>query len=221
MASLTNRNVSIRESSRVLVGAIILALSVYFLVVSAHFFRLTPESMGKYFDVRWALVTHVGAGAFALLTGPFLLWDRLRAASPKAHRRLGKAYLILVVLSGACAVLLSVTTAYAVSWAYAFSLQVWVAVWLVASFLAYRSAVRRQFKLHEEWMTRSYVVLLAFVLGALLFKVPAVAALGSFADVSPSIFWFSWAVPLYAYDVYLATVGARTFATRTKAGTLV
>lgn len=203
--STTRRGPGAGELSRIAVGAVILGLSVYFLVTSAHFFRLTPEALGKYFDLRWVLLTHIGAGAFALLTGPFLLWDRMRAASPRAHRRLGKAYLVLVVLSGACAVVLSVTTAYAESWAYAFSLQVWAFVWLTASYLAYRFAVRRKIKLHEEWMTRSYVVLLAFVLGALLFKLPPIRALGNLGDVSPSIFWFSWAVPLYVYDIYLSS----------------
>lgn len=205
MIAVSSRRATVGEIARVAVGAVILALSVYFLVTSAHLFRLTPEALGKYFDLKWVLLTHVTGGAFALLTGPFLLWDRLRAASPKAHRRLGKAYLVLVVLSGACAVLLSFTTAYSVSWAYAFSLQVWAAVWLTASYLAYRSALRRKFKLHKEWMTRSYVVLLAFVLSALLFKVPLVQALGTLADTSPSLFWFSWAVPLYVYDAYLST----------------
>lgn len=195
------------ELARLLVGGAILALSAYFLVTSAHFFRLTREGLGKYFDLKWVLLTHVSGGAFALLMGPFLLWRRLRTAKPALHRALGKAYLALVVLSGACAVVLSLTTAYTVSWAYAFSLQVWVAVWLTASYLAYRSALRRKFKLHEEWMTRSYVVLVAFVLGALLFKVPFVQALGSFEELSPSIFWFSWAVPLYGYDAWLARRG--------------
>lgn len=209
MTVLTRQKPAFGELSRMLLGALVIGLSVYFLVTSAHFFRLTPEALGKYFELKWVLLTHVSAGAFALLTGPFLLWDRLRAASPKAHRRLGKAYLALVALSGTCAVILSFTTAYTVSWAYAFSLQIWVGVWLSASYLAYRSALRRKFKLHKEWMTRSYVVLLAFVLGALLIKLPPVQALGTLADLSPSIFWFSWAVPLYAYDLYLSSHQSR------------
>src|SRR4051812_18838105 len=97
----------IGESARVLGGAAILAFSIYFLVTSAHFFTLTRESLGKYFDVKWVLLTHVTGGAFALITGPFLLWDRVRDWSVRVHRRIGQTYLLLVVLSGGCAVYLS------------------------------------------------------------------------------------------------------------------
>jgi len=114
-------------------------------------------------------------------------------------------YLGVVVVSGSCAVYLSLSTAYAVNWAYAFSLQVWVSVWLSSAVVAYRAAWRKQFRLHEAWMTRSYVVLVAFVIGALIFRLPKVAALGNFAEISPSIFWFSWSVPLYVYELFRAS----------------
>jgi hypothetical protein len=102
-------------------------------------------------------------------------------------------------------VILAFTTAYAINWAYAFSLQVWVSVWISASFIAWRTAIKRQFKLHKEWMTRSYIVTLAFVISGLVVKLPVVQSLGSFADVSPSLFWMGWAVPLYIYEVILTS----------------
>jgi uncharacterized membrane protein len=121
------------------------------------------------------------------------------------HRLLGKVYLIAVLFSGSCAVFLSLTTAYEINWPYAFSLQVWVSVWITSSFFAYRYVILKKFKLHKEWMMRSYMVSLAFIIGALILKIPAVNTLGRFADIFPSIFWLSWAVPLYVYDVYLSS----------------
>lgn len=208
MAVLSHRSLSAAEIARILASLLTFALTVYFLFLSAHLFRFTPESMGKYFALRWVLIVHVIAGALALFSGPLLLWKRLRVARPVLHRRLGKMYLVLVALSGAAAVALSLTTARTVGWAYAFALQVWVGIWLTASWIAYRAARKQNFPLHEQWMTRSYLVLLAFVLGALLFTVPPVAALGTFAETSPSILWFSWAVPLYAYEAHLASRAA-------------
>ena len=187
---------------RTLLGIVVMVLAVYFLVTSAHFFTDGPEALGKYVPFRLLILTHISAGAFALLSGPLLLSKRVRTAKPVLHRGLGKAYLGLVLLSGGAAAVLSFTTAYAEGWPYALSLQVWVIVWLSASALAYRAALHRNFKLHQLWMTRSYIVLFAFVIGALIFKLPPVRALGSLADVGPSIFWFSWAVPLYVYDFW-------------------
>ena len=161
--------------------------------------------MGKYFHVRWLLLAHITGGAIALLVGPFLLSRRVRSRSVRVHRQLGVAYLGVVAVSGACAVFLSLSTAYAVNWPYAFSLQVWAGVWLTSAAVAYHSALRKKFRLHEEWMTRSYLVLVAFVIGALLFKLPPVAALGSAAEIAPSIFWFSWSVPLYVYELSRAS----------------
>ncbi len=193
------------EFFKILTGLVILGLSFYFLNNSAHFFIGTRSELGKYFDIKWVLLLHITGGGIALLTGPFLLWEKFRNYNFKIHRMLGKIYLIAVLLSSSLAVYLSCSTAFAVNWAYAFSLQVWVSIWILSSIVAYYSVIKRKIKLHKEWMTRSYIVTLAFVVGALLLKIPFVQNLGSFAEISPSIFWFAWAVPLYIYDLYLTS----------------
>lgn len=165
----------------------------------------TTSHAGATTPARFIACRQPRAAYFLVTSAHLLLWSRVRAWNVQVHRRLGQAYLVLVVLSGGCAVFLSLTTAYAVNGPYAFSLQIWAGVWLTSSFVAYRAARARKLKVHKEWMTRSYLVLLAFVAGALLVKVPAVGRLGTFAEISPSIFWFCWAVPLYLYDLYLAS----------------
>ncbi len=112
-------------------------------------------------------------------------------------------YVAGVLISGVCAVVLSATTAYEVNRPYAFSLHVWVAAWLFATGFAFVAVKQRKLKLHREWMVRSYLLTFAFVLSALLLKVPFVQGLGSFGEVAPSLFWFAWAVPLFVYDVRL------------------
>jgi len=79
-----------------------------------------------------------------------------------------------------------------------------VSVWIVSTWLAYRYARQRKIKLHKEWMVRSYLVTLAFVISALLIKLPFVASQGSAAEVSPSLFWAAWAVPLFVCDIVLS-----------------
>lgn len=193
------------QALRLALGAVVLAFSVYFIAINAHLFKLTQEELGKYFDIRGVLLLHVSGGAVALLTGPFQFWDELRIKRRGLHRAMGKAYVLAIAASAPCAVYLSLTTAYAVGWSYAFSLQAWVSVWMVSTGFAYRYARQKKFGLHKEWMVRSYLVTLAFVLSALLNKLPFVASRGSFAEVSPGLFWAGWAIPLFLYDVVLSS----------------
>ena len=183
----------------------ILILTHTFMHGADHFLQLTPEALGKYFKFRWFLIAHITAGGGALVIGPLQFWKRLQQGSWKLHRILGILYLLAVLTSSFCAVVLAYTTAYAVNGPYAFSLQVWVSVWIISTFLAYRSALKRKFKLHKEWMTRSYIVTVAFLISGLLVKLPAIQKLGSFENISPSLFWFGWAVPLFVYEVILST----------------
>lgn len=192
------------KAPRLLATLLVLSCALYFIAVNAHFFRLTREAMGKYFEIRPVLLLHIGGGAVALLSGPLQFWDELRLRSRELHRGLGVAYILAVAVSGPCALFLTFTSAREIGWPYVFSLQVWVSVWMLSTFLAYRYARRKQFKLHKEWMMRSYLVTLAFVVSALLIKLPFIAARGSFAEVSPSLFWAAWAVPLFALDVALS-----------------
>ncbi len=189
---------------RLVVGATILGLSLYFIALNLHFFELTREELGKYFDVRALLLLHISGGAVALLTGPFQFWETLRNRRLALHRAMGKVYVVAIVVSAPCAGYLSLTTAYLVGRPYALSLHAWVTVWMISTWLAYRYARQRKIKLHKEWMVRSYLVTLAFVISALLHKLPFVASQGSFAEVSPGLFWAGWSIPLFVFDVVLS-----------------
>ena len=193
-----------QQAPKLVLGAALLGASLYFIATNAHFFKLTHEELGKYFDVRALLILHISGGAVALLTGPFQLWDELRLERRALHRTMGKVYVLAIAISAPCAAYLSLTTAFTVGWSYAFSLHVWVSVWMLSTGLAYRYARQRKFKLHKEWMVRSYLTTLAFVVSALLNKLPFVASQGSFAEVSPGLFWAWWSVPLFIYDVVLS-----------------
>lgn len=187
-----------------LTGATILGCSAYFIFNALHFFLPGANHLGKYLDVKWILRLHILGGAIALLLGPFQLRESFRNKRMVLHRWLGRVYVLAICISAPCAVYLSCTTAYEVSGSYAFSLQVWVCIWLVSTLTAYFVVRLRKIRLHQEWMVRSYLLTLAFVVSALLLKIPFIAGLGSFAEVSPGLFWVSWAVPLFIYDLYLS-----------------
>jgi hypothetical protein len=193
-----------RPRAASIIGLALLAASGVFISSSGHLFSSAPAALGKYQPVKWLLWFHIAFGAVTLLTGPFLLWDNFRARYLQWHRRFGLAYVVAVAVSGLCAVALSATTAYAVNRPYAFSLHVWVSVWLFSTGFAFVAIKQRRLQLHKEWMVRSYLVTFAFVLSASLLKLPAVRRLGPFEEISPSLFWLAWAVPLFLYDVRLS-----------------
>ena len=186
-----------------LIWASVVFITWLFMHGADHFLELTPAALGKYFELRWVLIVHITAGGGALTLGLVQFWPRLRDYSWRMHRIIGILYLLAVLLSSVCALILACTTAYVVNWAYAFSLQIWVGVWISSTAIAYYTALKGNFVLHRQWMTRSYLVTLAFVVSGLLLKTSFIQQLGSFEEISPSLFWLGWAVPLYLYEMWL------------------
>jgi uncharacterized membrane protein len=183
------------------IWGIIIFLTWTFMHGADRFLELTPQALGKYYTLRWVLIAHITAGGGALILGAVQFWPKLRNYSRKLHRIVGLLYVSAILVSSFCAVILAFTSAYKVNLPYAFSLQVWVSVWISSTFIAYYHAFRKNIRLHREWMTRSYIVTLAFVVSGLLIKIPFVQKLGSFEEISPSLFWLGWAVPLYIYEM--------------------
>lgn len=175
-----------------------------------HYLEMTPEALGRYFPQRFFLIAHITTGGGALISGIVQFWPKLRNYSRKLHRAIGYLYLLSVLVSSVCALVLASTTSYAVNWAYAFTLQVWASVWISTTFIAFYTAVKKQFKLHKEWMIRSYIVTVAFLISGFAYKLPFVQGLGSFEEVTVPLFWMGWAVPLYTYEVIRSSLIKRT-----------
>lgn len=176
--------------------------SIVFIAHYTHFFRLTPEAMGKYFPVRWIIIGHITAGAAALLSGSVQFVKSFRNRNLKLHRLLGKVYIISILVSSLCALYLTFVTTDQVGVLYTISLWFMIAVWLTATVLAYHTVIRRRIKEHEEWMVRSYIITFAFIVQNFILKIPFVMSLAPFPQLSPNIFWCSWAIPLFGYQVF-------------------
>ncbi len=175
-----------------------------FMHAADHYLEMTPEALGRYFQLRWILIGHITAGGGALITGVLQFWNKLRTQSRRVHRLVGFVYLLAVLMSSFCALILASTTSYEVGWAYAFTLQIWAGVWITSTAIAYYSVIRKNFKMHEEWMIRSYIITVAFLVSGFALKIPSVERLGSLADVGPAFFWAGWAVPLFIFEIIRA-----------------
>lgn len=184
------------------VAAIVVGLaSIVFIVKALHFFTFDPNALGKYFAFKWVIMGHIAGGMAALLMGPFQLSRRFRARFTRAHRVMGRVYIGGTSLGAVCALILASTTARVVNWPYALSLHMLASVWLGTGLMAWRTAVQRRFKVHEEWATRSYIATVAFVAQSLSYEIPFVVRLGPFAETAATIIWFSWTAPMFAYEL--------------------
>jgi len=192
---------NLTDGLAILIWAIVIFITWTFMHAADHYLELTPEALGKYYTVKWFLIAHITTGGGSIIFGFLQFNKRLRGYSWKLHRIIGFLYLLAVLVSSFSAVALAFTSAYKVNLPYAFSLQVWASVWISATFLAYYAALKKRFSLHREWMIRSYLVTLAFVISGLALKTPYVQSLGSFEEISPSLFWMGWSVPLFLYEV--------------------
>lgn len=193
---------------RLMGKTILVLLSVYFIVHSSKFFTLSPEVLGKYLPYAWAIWGHIAGGAVALVAGPFLFWKSFRQKYRQAHRIIGRVYTIGVLTGALGALILVSTTSLVLGLAYVVSLHALGATWTVTTVLAWRMAVTKQFKLHEEWATRSYIATMAFVLQSVVYALPITqevgATVGSAGEVLATIIWVSWTGPMVLYDVVLS-----------------
>ena len=63
------------------------------------------------------------------------------------------------------------------------------------------AALQRRIKAHREWMQRSYTLTFTFVIFRLLLEIPWIEELGTEAEVSTTIGWLCWLVPLLVLEL--------------------
>ncbi len=201
MQKVTYLKLNWRDVFPLLIWIAVFFMTWLFMHGADHYLQMTPEALGRYFPQRFFLISHITAGGGALISGIVQFWPKLRNYSWKLHRAIGYLYLLCILVSSTGAMVLANTTAYAVSWAYAFTLQVWASIWISTTFIAFYTAVKKQIGLHKEWMIRSYIVTVAFLISGFAYKIPYMQQLGSFEEVTVPLFWMGWAIPLYTYEV--------------------
>mgnify|MGYP001812180768 CR=1 FL=1 len=137
-----------------------------------------------------AITVHAIVGGMALLTGPTQFHSGLRRRNPALHRTIGRVHVAAALGTGLSgffvagfaegglvgrigfAVLGVLTTTYAM--------------------LGLRSALRRRFGIHRQWMVRSFAMLLAAV--SLRIQIPFLFMLfdGDETMVFAVVAWTSW-----------------------------
>ncbi|GLX69848.1 DUF2306 domain-containing protein [Paenibacillus glycanilyticus] len=107
-----------------------------------------------------ALVGHILLAMLAMLAG-FLQFHRgIRQKNPALHARLGKTYVYAVFLSGGLALIVA---SYEPDFGRTLSFLFLDALWLITTAMGFRSAMKRDWKAHKQWMIRSFAMTLTAV----------------------------------------------------------
>lgn len=183
-------------------GFVLLFLvSLMFILLASRYYSFQDEIIGRFLSVKWWLIGHITGGILALLIGPFQFMPKFRNKYSKLHKRLGKIYLISILVSGISSTVLAWTAALAIHWTWGFSLQILAVVWIISSYMAYVSIRKKRIQQHKEWMIRSFIITLSFVLFRLFNDITMMAGLGTFIERAPTIIWASWSIPLFFAEV--------------------
>jgi predicted membrane protein DUF2306 len=153
-----------------------------------------------YAPFKWWLLPHGIFGAIVLLGAPLQFSNRLRQRYTKAHRVVGRMYVVgamllaplgayiqyfqermgaprsFTILGGVDAVMLMSVTA-----------------------LAFLFAFRRKIALHKQWATRSYAVALVFIAGRFVMGITGWEQLG--VEVVQAIIWSCLALSMVFAEV--------------------
>ena len=175
----------------------------YLLTRAFPFLSLNEEVFQRFWGVKWWLFGHVVGGIVALLVGPFQFWKGLRMRNLKLHRNLGKVYVISILVGGLCSTILAWTSAVAIHWTWAISLQSLALVWLLTVIVAFLKIKQKNIASHQRWMVRSYVATFGFVIFRILMDLPVVQAVGNFVETGPTMGWLAWTIPMMIVEPFL------------------
>jgi len=184
-------------------SVIALLLVVYYVVTSAFpYFIVTEESYGAYFFPRalW-LLPHIIFSMAAILIGPIQFIPQIRNKYLKLHRRLGRIYIVSVVLGGILGMYLAITSG--VNLPYAVGLFFLGFTWVISAIMALLSIKNKKIELHKEWMVRSYIITFAFVTFRFVEDILMALEVGSRMEVLVLVSWASWVIPLFIGEVII------------------
>jgi hypothetical protein len=134
-------------------------------------------------------VSHFTCGAISLVAGAFQLNTRLRTGFIRAHRWLGRLYLLAVGVGGTAGFTMALQSLGGPAAHAGFGLL--AIAWLASTLIAYRYILQRNFDAHRSWMIRSYALTLAAVTLRLYIPLSQIAGI-PFEAAYPVIAWLCW-----------------------------
>lgn len=163
---------------------------IYFFI-DRNFGLLSSKSSDLLADLAWNIgfYGHIVPGGIALGIGWLQFSSSLRKKNIKLHRNLGKLYLIMVLISGLCALYIGLyATGGNIAQIGFISLGF---IWLYTSYKAYAAIKNKNILAHQKFMVFSYAACFSAV--TLRIWLPLLTiALGDFIPAYQIVAWLSW-----------------------------
>ena len=190
----------LRSVAAVIALLLAAALALHFLSAAyAKYAHLDAAAYGMFWTRRHWLWVHLAGGVLAMVLGSVQFIGPLRRAWPRAHRWIGRTYLLGIAtgLAGAVALIATSPAPIAIRIAFAGI----ATAWAITAALGYAAIRGKDIVRHRRWMIRNYLVTLAPALFRLMLIVPGVMALASPRIMIPLLLWLSWVAPLAMYEL--------------------
>ncbi len=161
-----------------------------------------PADLERLKSMSWLLIPHILSSTIALVIGPFQFSSRIRSNNIRLHKKLGKLYIISIIIAAPFSILLNIYYPPPGShMTFAFENITQGAIWLISALLAWLAAIKRQINLHKMWAARSYGMTLIFVFARVFKPIPFFGNL-SLADLSHYL-WFLIVMALVLPDLLI------------------
>ncbi len=155
-----------------------------------------------YGPFKWWLLPHAVFGTIVLLFAPFQFSDRIRQRFTKAHRVMGRMYVLgAFVLAPTGAYIQYFQERMGAPRSFTILAIVDALMLMGATAFAGLFAYKRKIAVHRQWATRSYAIALVFIAGRFVMGVTGWEALG--VEIVQAIIWACLALSVPLADVAL------------------
>jgi hypothetical protein len=193
-----------------------IALATLYVLWHNERFVVQPENPAwlHYGPFKWVLLPHAIFGSIVLGFAPFQFSNRLRQRFPKAHRIMGRLYVLGVfVLAPTGAYIQYFQERMGAPRSFTILGIVDALLLIGTTTLAGFFAYKRKIALHRQWATRSYAVALVFIAGRVAMGTTGAETMG--VEIVQAVIWTCLvaAVPLadvalHWYDIRAAVANA-------------
>ena len=180
----------------------LIALASLYVLYHNERFLIEPDSpvWQRYEAFKWWLLPHALFGTIVLLFAPLQFSDRLRQRYPKAHRVMGRLYVVGALgLAPLGAYIQYYQERTGMPRSFTILAIVDAAMLMGTTALAFLFAFKRKITLHRQWATRSYAVALVFIAGRFVMGITGWETLG--VEIVQAIIWSCLALSLLLADV--------------------
>ena len=168
-----------------------------------------------YAPFKWWLLPHGIFGAIVLLFAPLQFSDRLRKRFTRAHRIMGRLYVVgAIFLAPLGAYIQYYQERTGAPRSFTILAIVDAAMLMGATAIAFVFAFRRKIALHRQWATRSYAIALVFIAGRFVMGITGWETLG--VEIVQAIIWSCLALSVPLADIALNWRELRNVSAATK-----